>query len=56
MTESDVDLRMALSPQRTADAANSYARSGIIRIADLFAAEVAEALHQHHSICESRCW
>ena len=47
MTESDVDLRMALSPQRTADAANSYARSGIIRIADLFAAEVAEALHQH---------
>ena len=47
MTIQEADLRMMLSADRTADAANSFARSGIIRIADLFAADVAEALHHH---------
>lgn len=47
MAVQDADLRMSLSPSRTTDAANSYARSGIIRIGDLFDAEVAEALHRH---------
>lgn len=47
MTIRDSDLRLTLSPQRKADATNSFARSGIIRIADLFATEVAEALHGH---------
>ena len=47
MTYQDSDLRMTLSPSRKADAANSFARSGVIRISDLFSAEVAEALHHH---------
>ena len=40
-------LRIMLSDARKADAANSFARSGIIRIADLYAAEVAEGLHNY---------
>jgi len=47
MTYQDSDLRISLSPSRTADAASSFARSGIIRITDLFSPEVAEALHRH---------
>jgi Rps23 Pro-64 3,4-dihydroxylase Tpa1-like proline 4-hydroxylase len=47
MTIDDTNLRISLSPSRTADAASSFARSGIIRIGDLFAAEVADALHRH---------
>jgi hypothetical protein len=47
MKAKDADLRISLSPSRAADAANSYKRAGIIRIADLFPAEVAEALHRH---------
>jgi len=43
----DADLRITLSDSRKADAANSFSRTGIIRIGDLFAAEVAEALHHH---------
>jgi SM-20-related protein len=46
MIPKNADLRITLSDSRTADAANSYARSGIIRIGDLFASDVAEALHQ----------
>ena len=47
MKANDADLRIKLSAQREADAANSFARSGIMRIADLFADEVAEVLHRH---------
>ena len=47
MKAKDADLRISLSPSRMADAANSYTRAGIIRIADLFPTEVAEALHRH---------
>ncbi len=47
MTPTDTNLRMTLSAIRTADAANSYARSGILRISDLFETDVAEALHHH---------
>ena len=47
MTFRDSDLRISLSPARTADAARSFARSGIIRIGDLFAAEVADSLYRH---------
>lgn len=43
----DLDLRMTLADARVADAANSYARSGIIRIADLFPSHAAEAVHLH---------
>lgn len=47
MTFQDADLRILLSDTRKADAANSFARSGIIRITDVFATPVAEALHHH---------
>jgi Rps23 Pro-64 3,4-dihydroxylase Tpa1-like proline 4-hydroxylase len=47
MTHMDAELRMTLSAAQQAAAAGSYARSGIVRIADLFATEVADALHQH---------
>ena len=47
MKINDTDLRISLSPARTADAASSFARSGIIRIGDLFAAEVADSLYRH---------
>lgn len=43
----DTDLRVTLDDAREANAANSYARSGILRISDLFAPEVAETLHHH---------
>jgi Rps23 Pro-64 3,4-dihydroxylase Tpa1-like proline 4-hydroxylase len=41
------DPRLTISPDRLANAAASYARSGIVRIIDLFATEMAEALHRH---------
>jgi Rps23 Pro-64 3,4-dihydroxylase Tpa1-like proline 4-hydroxylase len=47
MTIRDADLRIALSTERMADAANSFGRSGILRIGDLFDMNVAEALHHH---------
>jgi SM-20-related protein len=47
MTPEDADLRITLSDSRKADASDSFARSGILRIGDLFAADVAEALHHH---------
>ena len=47
MTMNDVDLRITLTPTRQADAAASFARSGIIRIGELFANEAATALHHH---------
>ncbi len=47
MTNRDSDLRVTLSASRTQDAANSFARSGIIRISDLFAGDVAETIHHH---------
>jgi Rps23 Pro-64 3,4-dihydroxylase Tpa1-like proline 4-hydroxylase len=47
MTYQDADLRFALSASPKTAAATNFARSGIIRIADPFAAGVAEALHQH---------
>ena len=55
MTEHDADLRMTLSPSRQADAANSYARSGILRIVDLYAADVAETLNHHLDLHRIRC-
>jgi hypothetical protein len=47
MTPEAADLRVALDDARKANSASSYARSGIIRIADLFPVDVAEALHRH---------
>ncbi|MFM9977920.1 MAG: hypothetical protein ACKVOP_07750, partial [Sphingomonadaceae bacterium] len=47
MTYQDSDLQMALSAAQIADAANSFARSGIIRITEPFPADVAERLHHH---------
>lgn len=37
----DADLRITLPADRKADAANSFARSGILRIGDLFVGNVA---------------
>ncbi len=47
MAYNDADLRIALSGARQQDAANSFSRSGILRISDLFSAEIADALHHH---------
>lgn len=47
MTYHDADLRLTLAASQIANAASSFARSGIIRIADPFAADVADALHHH---------
>lgn len=47
MTTKDADLRLTLSDEQIENSASSYARSGIIRIADLFDPDVAEALHWH---------
>ena len=47
MTHQDADLQMVLSATQIADAASSFARSGIIRIAEPFCADVAERLHHH---------
>lgn len=47
MTHQDADLRIMLSPSQIADAATSFARSGIIRLSDLFKPEVATRLHRH---------
>jgi len=55
MTQQDADLRVVLSGSRLADAASSYARNGILRIADLFPADVAEALY-HHLDTEVEWW
>ena len=47
MTMTDADLRITLANDRLAGATNSYARSGILRVTELFSADVAEALYQH---------
>jgi SM-20-related protein len=47
MTHHDAELQMALSAAQIGDAASSFARSGIIRIAEPFSADVAERLHRH---------
>lgn len=47
MIPNDGDLRLSLTDARTLEAANSYARSGILRIGDFFTADVADALHYH---------
>ena len=47
MINEDDDPRLALSAAQIADATNSFARSGIIRIAEPFSADVAERLHHH---------
>jgi len=47
MALNDHDLRISLSDARTIEATNSYARSGILRIGDLFSEDVADALHHH---------
>ena len=47
MVIQDADLRIALSDSQVAGAVNSFSRSGIVRIGDLFASNVAEALHHH---------
>ena len=47
MALNDRDLRISLSDARTIEATNSYARSGILRIGDLFSEDVADALHHH---------
>ena len=43
----DADLHMTLSAEQLAGAANSFGHSGIVRVAELFAPEVAGALHHH---------
>jgi SM-20-related protein len=47
MKYQDADLRMNLTDAQIAGAANSFAQSSIIRIADLFKPELANSLHQH---------
>jgi SM-20-related protein len=47
MTYQDADLRMNFSDAQIAGAANSYAQSGIVRIVDLYDADVATDLHHH---------
>lgn len=47
MTYHDADLRLMLDASQITNAASSFARSGIIRIVDPFAADVADALHHH---------
>lgn len=47
MTVQDSDLRISLDPDRMASAAQSFARSGVLRISELFPAKVAEALYHH---------
>jgi hypothetical protein len=46
MTYQDADLRMYLTDAQIAGAANSFAHNGIIRIVDLFEADMAKNLHQ----------
>ena len=41
------ELRMNLSAEQQAGVASNFARGGIVRIADLFAVDVAEALYHH---------
>ncbi len=43
----DADLRFTLAEDRKVEAAGSFARSGVIRIAELFPTDVADALHHH---------
>ncbi|WP_188445089.1 2OG-Fe(II) oxygenase [Sphingomonas psychrolutea] len=47
MTTQDAALRFQLSAARQTDAANSFARTGLIRITEPFPADVAERLHHH---------
>ena len=47
MTHHDAELQMALSAAQIGDAANSFVRSGIIRIAEPLSADAAEQLHHH---------
>jgi SM-20-related protein len=47
MTYQDTDLRMNFSDAQIARAANSFAQSGIVRIVDLFEADLDKALHSH---------
>lgn len=45
----DEALRLLLSPERLAEAADGFARNGHVRIEPALAAEVAQALHEHLS-------
>ena len=47
MTGQDIDLRMNFSDAEIAGAANSFAQSGIVRLVDIYEAEVATGLHHH---------
>ena len=47
MMPDDADLRITLAQDRIDAAAQSYARSGILRVGELFQTDVAEALYQH---------
>jgi SM-20-related protein len=47
MTYQDADLRMNFSDAQILGAANSYDQSGIVRIVDLYHADVAKGLHHH---------
>ena len=47
MIPDEADLRITLDQDRIDAAAQSYARSGILRVGELFQADVAEALHHH---------
>lgn len=47
MTPKDAELRFTLPAAAQANAASSFARSGILRLPEFFAPDVAEALHTH---------
>ncbi|MFC3174182.1 2OG-Fe(II) oxygenase [Novosphingobium bradum] len=47
MSFDDADLRLSFDAGLLADAANSFARAGVLRVPELFPGEVAEALYQH---------